>query len=379
MNIGAITFHGSHNYGSMLQAYALQTFVVSLIQEAHIPGKYQIINYRSDVQKKLYQPPLPGDSMKSILKWLMYLPYKRAIDLQNRKFEQYITERLQLTEECSSADELPQIASRFDVLLAGSDQIWNVRAKDFHFAYLFQGCHGRKVSYASSLGPLPIDWSQYDVKEYAALLRGFSSVSVREEASRRILAPLVEDVPIELMPDPVFLLSAEEWRKLESDAHPDRYILFYCLEPSREHVRLAHRLSKRLGLPVVSTGYRNIKDWLNPFIKQYDAGPCDFLSLIDHADVVLTSSFHGTAFSLIYGKPFWAIDGLSDARIRDLLVKFGAERNHLPLRAKDVFMPAMISSSELVICEERNKAKAYLIKALELMNEKGSMQREAAK
>ncbi len=365
MKIGTITFHGSHNYGSVLQAYALQEYVIKLLSSNHVPCEYQIINFRSDAQKQKYAAPKP-DSIKHFLKWRMYVPYRKPLALQALKFEQFIEERLSITEEFSSASALPDIASRFDILIAGSDQIWNIRAKDFDFAYLFPGCSARKISYAASLGPLSIDWGQYDAKTYADLLREFESISVREKKSKEMLLEVIEGKDIEILPDPTLLLSCANWRKIESDMNPGRYILFYCLEPTREHIRIAQLLSRKLQLPVITTRYRNKYDYFNPFIKQYDAGPCDFLSLVDHATAILTSSFHGTVFSLIYGKPFYVINGMEDGRIRDILKLFGAEKNNLPFGLHDVEPPFAVKNTESVIRCEQEKARAYLTAALGL-------------
>ena len=381
MKVGTITFHGSHNYGSVLQAYALQEYTKKLLDSYHVPCEYQILNYRSKLQKDLYSAP-GFDSLVNILKTLMYIPYKKQLDIQHRKFESFIAEYLQTTEEFSSVNGLNEIASRFDILMAGSDQIWNVRAKDFSFAYLFPGCSARKISYAASLGPLKIDWERYDENKFKELLDRFSLISTREKMSRDMLFEVSGQKEIEILPDPVLLLDVHEWRKIQSDVVPGKmrprimkpgnmdpetsreYIFFYCLEPSGEHIRIARILSKKLGLPVVTAKYRNRYDYINPFIKRYDAGPCDFLSLIDHSAVVLTSSFHGTLFSMIYGKPFYVINGMEDGRIRDILTAFHAEKNNIPYGIREIFMRPEVQNTEKLIAAERNKAKQYLIKAL---------------
>ena len=72
MKVGTITFHGSHNYGSMLQAYALQKYIHELLKDHDEPCENLIINYRSEVQKRIYKAPEPTD-LKNLLKWLLYL------------------------------------------------------------------------------------------------------------------------------------------------------------------------------------------------------------------------------------------------------------------------------------------------------------------
>ena len=375
MKIGTLTFHGSHNYGSVLQAYALQTFVVNLCEQRRVPCDYKIINYRSEKQRSMYSPP-KANSVKNLVKRAAYLLYKRKIDFRNDAFERFISERLRMTEAFSDSDKYMEIASGFDVLIAGSDQIWNVRARDFDYAYLFEGCSARKISYAVSFGPLPIDWKRYDPGRFAALAKAFDMLSVRECASKDILAALTGNDCATILPDPVFLCSVSDWRSMQSAAFPGRYILFYCLEPSRAQIRLAKRLSKQLGFPVVSAECRHKNNLLNPFVKRFDAGPCDFLSLVDHAELVLTASFHGTAFSLIYGKPFYVVDGMSDARIRDLLTMFGAERNSISPDVREFHAPLVIENAQEIILKEREKARSYFIKALGIVKEQALLLEE---
>lgn len=365
MKIGTITFHGSHNYGSMLQAYALQECIKNIMKDYGVPCDYQILNFRSESQKDIYQLPKPED-IKSLIKWLMYRKYKAQLDIQYQKFESFISEYLQVTDEFTDSTYLPELTSSFDILFAGSDQIWNVRAKDFDNAYLLPGCKTRRISYAASLGPLSIDWDQYQTDVYKSSIDGFSILSVREKKSQELLQQVLGNKRIEIMPDPTLLLPIQEWRGIQSNMNPGEYIFFYCLEPQREHIKIAKQLSERLKLPVVTTRYRNRYDFINPFIKQYDSGPCDFLSLIDHAAVVLTSSFHGTIFSLIYGKPFYVINGIEDGRIRDVLKLFGAEKNNLPFGIQDAEPPLTVRNTEAVIRSEQEKARAYLISALGL-------------
>ena len=163
----------------------------------------------------------------------------------------------------------------------------------------------------------------------------------------------------------------DEWRRIQSDYNyrNGEYILFYCLEPDQNQLRIADQFSKKLKLPVVITGYRNKKDYFNHFVKCYDAGPLDFLSLMDHAAFVVTASFHGTAFSIIYNKPFCAINGLNDNRISNLLKIVGLENcavdettdivGFTPSKQEDAMVAAYLS-------HERERSKNYLLSALEL-------------
>lgn len=364
MKIGTMTFSGAHNYGSMLQTYALQAFVERLAKESGHPCDYQVLNYRPKLQKSIYEKPRVTSAV-SAAKRLMYVPYSKRLDRQSEKFEDFLRTELHTSREFSEESELQEMAASCDVLLAGSDQIWNVRARDFSYAYLFENCTGKKVSYAASLGPLNIDWSRYDKDRYLAALQQFDYISVREKKSKEMLAGIgLDDTSIHV--DPTMLLNADAWRSIQSDmsVNGGQYILFYCLEPRSEHLRIAELLSKKTGLPIVSTGYRGKADYFNPFIKQYDAGPKDFLSLIDNAAIVLTSSFHGTVFSMIYEKPFFTIGGLQDGRIGNALRLTHAEDNDLALDTTAIpRFPEPVAALDF-ISSEAERSREYLKKAL---------------
>ncbi len=369
LKIAAITFHGAHNYGSMLQAYALQTFIEKIAREEEKECSYEILNFRTHFQKNLYKPKKVR-SLKGLVKKLMTLPYRKKLEKQNLAFENFLAKNLHTTREVNSLEELRELARDYDVIISGSDQIWNIRAQDFEFAYLLDGIDSKKISYAASLGPLEIDWSKYDTELYTQLLKEYSAISLREQRSKKMVDGLLGTNDSQIHIDPTLLLDVDEWRKLQSNKKllNGKYILFYCLEPNKNHLRIAKQLSKKMGMPVVATKYRNKTDYFNPFIKQYDAGPRDFLSLIDNAAAVVTSSFHGTVFSLIYGKPFICIDGLMDGRINTILQMTGAEHCAIPQEEGEIPIPAA-PDREIVLNTinlERDRSREYLKKEIGL-------------
>ena len=145
---------------------------------------------------------------------------------------------------------------------------------------------------------------------------------IREKGSYNNLEKIT-DIKCNINVDPTLLISKEEWQKIESKEiyNDGKYILLYCLEPSKEQLKIADEISKKLQLPIVILRYNNKNDVFNHFVKKYAAGPEDFLAYIDHAALVLSSSFHGTAFSLIYHKPFYVLNGINDNRISEILNK----------------------------------------------------------
>ena len=230
-----------------------------------------------------------------------------------------------------------------------------------------------KISYAASCGPLNIDWSQYDVQAVQKNLKEFAALSVRESGTARMIEELTGR-KCTVHVDPTLLLSKEQWREVQSDVNyrNGEYILLYCLEPSRQQLKIAQAISEKLQSPILVTKYNNKNDYFNRFDKCYDCGPKDFLAYIDHAALVLTSSFHGTAFSLIYHKRFYALNGLADNRICSLL-----EKTHLCERSiaspQDVesldFSAPDFRQADLFLEQERQKAFEYLKRGLQLERE----------
>ncbi len=374
MKIGTITFHGAYNYGSVLQAYALQEFILSIGRRTGTDIDYQIINYRPQCQKEIYWQAPPAFSVATQVKRLMRLRYGELLRKQAMAYEKFIGDILHTTDEYSEV-ELSRHTAEYDFYLSGSDQVFNIRSLDFTFPNLLNFTDNpNKISYAASLGPLEIDWTKYDKDTYIDCLRKFKHLSLREQRSKDMVDNLLKTDTSEVHIDPTLLLSADDWRQIQSERNYNngKYILLYCLEPSKQHLAIAEELSNATGLPIVSTGYRNKHDYFNNFVKLYDAGPTDFLSLIDHAALVLTSSFHGTAFSVIYDKKFWVIDGMEDNRIRSLLSLTGLEQNNIPLNQSVDFsnqQPLCASSvnAYAAIENERKRSREYLQKALNIL------------
>lgn len=368
--IATITFHHAHNFGSALQAYALQEYVKALAVEKGKEIDYQIIDYYPEVQEELYNVFKPARGVRNLIKNLIALPYSRKLQVKHEKFEKFLVNHCKMTTRYKSNEELVNKYPDADCYISGSDQLWNVRTIDFSPAYYFDFLPDfcKRISYAASLGPLQIDWSKYDAEECKRLLKKYSAVSVREGGSAENIKEILE-IDCEINIDPTLLLKGDEWRKVQSDANYNngQYILLYCLEPSKEQLAMADAISKKFNLPIVVLRYNNKNDMFNHFVKKYDSGPEDFLAYIDNAALVLSSSFHGTAFSLIYHKPFYVFNGMYDNRISDILVKIGMTERSLD-NLKDIARVSLDAPNgndiETFLDEERQVSKIYLERSL---------------
>ena len=370
--IATVTFHRAHNFGSALQTYALQECIKALCEEREIEVEYKLVDLFTENQEQLYTVLKKNNSLKNLVKNVITLPFSKQLKVKHQKFNDFIKENFQITERYKTAEELRNNPPVADYYISGSDQIWNVRAKDFLFSYYLDFVNeGKKISYAASFGPLKIEWDKYDKSKIVKLLNEYDNISVREQGSMENVEELTGKVS-EIHVDPTLLLTKEQWRQVQSDIKygDKKYILLYCLEPTKEQLKIANVISKRLGLPILVLRYNNKNDMFNHYIKKYDSVAKDFLTYIDHAALVLSSSFHGTVFSIIYHKAFYVFDGMSDKRISTLLTRMNmTERSisgmedidRVNLAAPDKWV------IENILESERNRSKEYLKQALQII------------
>ena len=309
MKIGILTFHAVINYGAVLQAYGLQTFLARMGHEV------EIINFMPDevyayYDYHIFSKPL---SLRSVV--AKTLRRQRA-EIEFKAFEDFRGNWLSLTRRCNTTTELAAVCSYFDAVICGSDQIWNPMANGNRMNDYYLGTvpHSvRKIAYAASFGNVKVIDGRED--EVAKLLTSFMGISVREEEAVAKIACL-SDVPVQRVIDPSMLLSREDYRRVElRSSSKGGYILTYKLNENKSMDAAVARASKFLGLPIVSLGRKLSK---STFKK--DIGPGEFLGLYADATCVITNSFHGTAFSLLYGKPFLTFgNGAYNSRMETLL------------------------------------------------------------
>ena len=325
MRIGVITFHASHNYGSMLQAWALQTYLAKL---GHV---VEIVNYRSKIQRSIYHKPISisrGDvALASVKRLLLYpqsiLPlYKKWL-----LFEDFLDKELKTYYEFHSIDQLSSLKDRYDLLICGSDQLWNTNAPDSGEAYFGNWFCGKKISYAASLGQEPEDCNCEFLRQQ---IRGFDAVSLREQRSLDFLLrnEIIQNGCIAC--DPTLLLDACNYDSLIYDEPLIKgdYVFFYTpVVLPYAYFDIASDIGRELGCKIVTDkAYypKDIKKYGN--IQSYiPTGPKEFLNLIRHATCVCGGSFHLQVFSILFQKDFYCINGDKDSRTNHLMNQFGLQ------------------------------------------------------
>lgn len=364
---GTLTFHAAHNYGSMLQAYALQRFLLSLGFDN------EIIDLRLPAQKAMYPPfrVFPVKSFPNLLQHLLDLRFKSSFDRKYRRFERFLSEDLRKTGEFRSGEELARNVPPFDFFITGSDQVWNVGAGDFDWSYFLPFATGNAVSYAASFGP---DGARRDVgsvrDRMGRHLSRFKAISVREEGSAAVVREMT-GLDASVLADPVLLLGREEWESRLESLPPVRpgYILVYS--PSvytPETLRMVRETARRTGRRVVLTNPIDGKLRFKSlgFKKAFDCGPWEFLQWLRSADLVMTTSFHAVAFSLLFERPFLTLGSRPDNRIDSLLSRVGLESRRMTECIPEGIDPFSVDFSAVAPFLERERARSreYLLKNL---------------
>ncbi len=316
--VACITFHASHNYGSCLQAYALQEFITERFPNVD----YKILNFRSSLQKEFYSVFPPAASFKHKAAILLnYLPLRKKF----RLFEDFIGSRLSLTAEFSD-EGCKEEDFGCDLYIAGGDQPWNIRCRDFSWIYYLPFVKtAKKISYAVSLGPRQLEFSGAEKTQLHDYVNQFAALSLREQGSVEQLQALT-NLPVQIHVDPVLLLDKERWMRLVGERpFRKKYLLLYILDYDTEAYQLAGRLAKTLNLKVITTKPALKQDYFGHYTNRFATGPLEFLSYVYHADLVVSTSFHGCVFAAVFERPFVTINAGRDNRRSQFLRRYGLE------------------------------------------------------
>lgn len=332
--IGIVTFHGSHNYGSVLQTFALcqtlskmglEPVVVNFIHPAGVlMYEFVLWSRKRTLRKNIYN--------------LLFRGILRNGAKRRNNFHEFIRNEIPLTKRYF---ERKEITEHFDYLVCGSDQIWNpdaVDSRDMIFFLDFGDKNTIRFSYAASSGSRKFLPEERD--EIKSLLSRMKGIGVREEFMKDYLNKEYNLDSI-VNPDPTVLLSSSEWEKIERPVPnlPEKYLLVYSLHNPKETVEFAKDISQYSGLPVI---HINPLDNRKKFVCKaadyslFDISPYQFIWLFHHADYVVSNSFHGNMFSVIFRKPFVCFEGeQGDTRITTLHNKLGFGNSRILSSAKD--------------------------------------------
>lgn len=338
MKIGIITFHFAFNQGAVLQSFGMQKYLELEGNEAYV------INYCPDyhsIRYAAYRNPFKYARNywfifkdKNLIKrvcmviWgflkCLYLNISRRDKKRQDQFHMFLSSHLNLTSKYTSLEQLRKSPPEMDVYISGSDQIWNPEILNHCFdpAYFldFGGQNVRRIVYAASTGG---DLPYVYLTQLNNLCKNLDFISVREP-NKKIEEVIGRDIHVCL--DPTLLLDAEDYYEIEAPKRDNEpYIFLYGLEYN-EDIKLAiDQAVMKYHCKVVDGSPKQIMNMDN-IIKIRNYAPDQFLSFVRYAKCIVTNSFHGTAFSIIYKKDFITLSHKSRGkRMIELLKSLGLE------------------------------------------------------
>lgn len=316
MKVGIVTFHHAHNFGAVLQCLALKTIVSDLGHDAtviphinkRIANAYRLHNPLYQIKHGLFS------CLKSCIGFSATLiPKTKRIKKFNSFIERYLLDSNIKDDSCKD----------YDCIIYGSDQIWRAGLTDNDLFYWGKsdGNNVKKISYAASAGVI-----EENFKTNIELLKDFSAISVREAELNDYL--INKDFDTQLSLDPTLLLDRKRWSEIiPIKSHMDKpYILVYAMRNKDKVLKVAEDISKKENLQIKEILNNNMS-WREALMEYNDGDPLDFISLIHNATYVVTDSFHGTVFSIIFNKQFVTVelkDG-HDNRAKSLLASLNIE------------------------------------------------------
>ena len=294
--VGVLTFLHNDNYGSALQAYALQRAIRGLgFDCGHL-------DYCPDRTEKMRNLLRSGNSPKLILEGMRKRQVKAGQEGARRKshaIPAFYEREMQLSRPCRNMEELRKESGNYDILVCGSDQIWNPVWLNPAYFLTFAPEGKKKVAYAASLGiaAMPPGGKIRKIRKWT---EGFSAVSVREEEGAELLEKMT-GLRADVMPDPVCLLSRDEWANVAGPAPAgDKYLLCYFIGENAGYREKVRKISSETGLrvleiPVTAEGYDS------EFEKLEGLDPAAFLGAVFGTECFCTDSFHGLVFGPLAG------------------------------------------------------------------------------
>lgn len=303
----------THNYGSLLQTYALQKFLfkngydneIILYKEKNYFKYLKLLFKFSFLRLKFKQ------TINKIILKIFFTKISKKLKLRIKSFNNFLNNYLCFSNLIKSRNELIKSTSNYRAIVLGSDQVWhpNNLNMDF-FNLLFVPDKIYKIAYAPSFGVSKIPKNQINkTKKY---LTRINAISVREKSGQKIIYDLIKK-DVNVVCDPTLLLTTDDWNEIKFDKKliEEDYIFCYFLGDNKLHRQFANKFQSIVGGKIVNLPHLehfNIADKNFGDYSLYNVSPTDFINLISNSKFVLTDSFHGTVFSIIYQKNFFTFN-----------------------------------------------------------------------
>lgn len=375
MKLGGLTWW-RNNYGSILQAYALQQSINSM-PEMH----YEVINQYG---KKIASADNLLDKLKTIgivrtiqrAFWKFAIPQMRR---RNIKIQQFVDERLTVSEQQYTEESIYDANDFYDGFICGSDQIWNPELSDLDSMYWLDFVEREKVkiAYAPSIGVSSVNGEQKE--KIRVHLDSFRAISCREKTGCDLIDQIMGKSGLcKNVLDPTLMTEKRYWDEIsDSKVVEGDYIFVYMLRGTKAQRKIIERFANRKKLKIVTIPFLEAEhavwyDLIFGDVRLWDASPEEFISAIRYASFIFTDSFHSTVFSCLYHIPFFNFEKIGNAqatRVASLLSLLEIDGRNvkidedvLQLEKKHINW----ERADLILQDKRNESQSYLRKALEI-------------
>ena len=313
MKVGILTFHNAYNYGAVLQAYATQEIVKSLGHEVEIIDYHNARIDRVNAGRMFHLCSF----LRNIYRFPIYLIEKFFYRKRRKVYIGFFDKYMKLSKnKYIQGDE--NYLSNYDTILIGSDQLWNKKITGgwdkMYWGEFKTSPDTRKVAWSVCMNYT--DLNEDDILFIKKNLENFDLISVRESDLLSFISGLTSKKVYQTL-DPTLVLPSTKWEEVCHGVKEKGYIAVYAVQDEEKTIAFARSIASKQNKPLVII--RSYSKWYFTSENKEYAGPDDFLSYIRHADMVITTSFHGTVFSIIYQKQFVCPIFRDNVRVDSLL------------------------------------------------------------
>lgn len=366
MKVSIITRHSVINYGSLLQAYAIQKVIEKLGHTCEIVDYIRDDESYSNYEKTLLESKPEWN--KNLITKTLYLALRQPESIfAGKKFEREQKKYLQLTKRYTSLEQLVKDKPVADVYMTGSDQVWGPVGNgnyDSSYCLSFTEERDKRIAYAASFGRADVS---PDLEEYFKKWLGrYHRITVREESAVNVLKTM--GIEADQVLDPTLLLPKEFWIQYMQPIKAEDFILVYQLHNDKRVGAYASKVAKLMNLPLIriSSSFHQITRE-GKFIWCPKIG--EFLSYINSARCLITDSFHGTAFAINFNTPFVEVLPNNKTTTRNIsILSMTGLINRILKNDDDVDLaktPINFTKTEKILQEKRKESISILKNMIE--------------
>lgn len=295
--IGILTYHDTTNYGAVLQAFALQKKIEKL------GYKSEIIDYKCEAITERYKivPFYKSKNIKQLIKRILTNKHKRKL---KKDFDDFNNIFQKISASSYTKNDIKKTETKYDMIITGSDQVWNLELSGNDTTYMLDYIKNKKKkgTYAVSFGYEIVPERYRNItKEY---ISKFDNILVREEQGKQIIEHEIKK-QAKVVLDPTLLFNKEEWYNLFNikQAKENKYILLYIIAPNKNIIQFAKKLARKEKCKIIYIN--DTYKWQFGMKNVWHCTPNKFLEFINGAEYIVTTSFHGVAFSVNFEKQFY--------------------------------------------------------------------------